>query len=287
MNKVFDRYTAIIVLALIVGCSGTREMSEPAPEMTESLPDTTTKTKQEVLETKRVSVLEMQTKIDILHDEIGNLKEEVARLKEENKTLQNRLRKQIGSEQVSVNGPRQPVEIDSMSDTYRELLITRNLQAAENAAIASDIRRADTLYNTRDLTGMLDPISDDEYRERYNRALDEYFQKNYYRSIAEFQTLLIIDKKNEYADNAQYWIGESYYSMGDYKKAAMEFNRVLEFADSNKNDHAQFKIALCQLKLGNRVAAQNAFETLRENYPNSELLSRVTEYMEDPSYHVQ
>ncbi|MBS1271003.1 MAG: hypothetical protein MAGBODY4_00132 [Candidatus Marinimicrobia bacterium] len=286
MNKMYGRLIGISLLALIVGCSGSKESSEITPEMAEAPPDTT-QSRQEVLEKKRVNVLEMQTKIDILHDEIGNLKREISRLKDENKSLQNRLREQVSEGQVTVNGQKEPVEIDSMSDTYRELLITQNLQAAENAAIAADIRRADTLYNSKDLTGMLDPIDDDEYRERYNEALSEYFQKNYYRSIAEFQTLLIIDKGNEYADNAQYWIGESYYSMGDYSKAVTEFERVLDFERSNKKDHAQFKIALCQLKLGNRAAARNAFDTLKEEYPNSELLARVTEYMGDPSYNVQ
>lgn len=289
MNNAGLHITLVLLAIGLLGCSGSKEITETSSIAADTaVADTTNMSKEEILETKRVSVLEMKSQIDILQDEIGNLKSEIEGLKKENTTLQRRLREEYGSTDIPINGSAQDTKIDSLSDTYRELLITRNLQSAENAVIAAEIRRSDTLFSKdSDLSGLLDPISLEEYRERYNQALNQYFRGNYYRAIAEFQTLLIIDKTNEYADNAQYWIAESYYSMGDYEKAVKEFDRVLTFDQTNKGDHAQFKKALCQLKLGNRYAAKNAFDQLRQKYPESELLPRVSEYMEDPSYHVQ
>ncbi|MCF7803996.1 MAG: tetratricopeptide repeat protein [Candidatus Marinimicrobia bacterium] len=286
MNKRFLLFFSVgISLLLLLGCSSARQVSGDEPHSESAVSDTSQLSKQELLEQKRMDVLEMESQIENLHDEVSNLKNEIVRLKEENQTLQHRLRQRYRSSSGIITGDDGGVEIDSLSDTYRELLITRNLQSAENKAIAAEIKHSDSLYTkSEDLSGMLDPISKDEYRERYNKALNEYFRANYYRAIAEFQTLLIIDKHNDYADNAQYWIAESYYSMEDYKKAAEEFERVLNFPATNKGDHAQFKRALCYLKLDNKMAAREAFESLKKDYPKSDLLPRVTEYMEVPNY---
>ena len=84
---------------------------------------------------------------------------------------------------------------------------------------------------------------------------------------------------HSYADNAQYWIGESYYAMGRYQEAIMAFEKVFTFPQSNKNDWAQFKIGQCYFKMGDREQAQQEFQQLIDNYSDSELVPRARDYL--------
>ncbi|MCH7955206.1 MAG: tetratricopeptide repeat protein, partial [Candidatus Marinimicrobia bacterium] len=77
------------------------------------------------------------------------------------------------------------------------------------------------------------------------------------------------------SDNAKYWIGESYFGIGNYTKALSAFEVVLTYPQSNKNDYAQFKIGLCLLKLKKEPQAYAAFQSFIDSYPESELMSRV------------
>ena len=118
-----------------------------------------------------------------------------------------------------------------------------------------------------------------EFDAMYKSALALYFDSDYEDAIIAFDELGVLDDSNPLSDNAQYWKGESYYSLGEWGKALSAFETVLTYPQSNKNDYAQFKIGLCLLKMNNEAQADAAFQTLLESYPDSELISRVTKLM--------
>ena len=47
------------------------------------------------------------------------------------------------------------------------------------------------------------------------------------QAIQQFREYLRNNPKSDLADNAQYWIGEAYYSKGDYNRSIIELNEVL------------------------------------------------------------
>ena len=116
-----------------------------------------------------------------------------------------------------------------------------------------------------------------EFDAMYKSALALYFNSEYDDAIIAFDELGVLDDSNPLSDNAQYWKGESYYGLGEWSKALSAFETVLTYPQSNKNDYAQFKIGLCLLKMDYKAQANAAFQILLESYPESDLISRVTE----------
>ena len=65
--------------------------------------------------------------------------------------------------------------------------------------------------------------------ETYNNALTEYRIGRYDSAIRMFQQILEYPPSHNLKDNAQYWLGECYYSKGTYDQALIEFQRVRKF----------------------------------------------------------
>ncbi len=87
------------------------------------------------------------------------------------------------------------------------------------------------------------------------------------------------DTHHSLADNAQYWIGECYFALGDYRAAILAFEKVFTFKQSNKNDYAQYKLGLCYYKLGDKKRARQEFQNLLDNYPDSPLVEKARKYL--------
>ncbi len=159
------------------------------------------------------------------------------------------------------------------------------------AALRSDVNekerriqqlQADLERSQRDLprtSRAARPLGND-YASRYAYARDLYEQRSYREAAKTFSNLLAENDKNSLADNAQYWIGESYYGLGNYAQAAAEFEKVFTFPRSDKNDDAQLKIGLCYLRMGDRQQARNSLEQLLGTYPNSEYAGKARQYLE-------
>ncbi|MBD3289387.1 tetratricopeptide repeat protein [candidate division KSB1 bacterium] len=117
------------------------------------------------------------------------------------------------------------------------------------------------------------------FKEQYNIALSEYNSRNYKSAISRFQDLLARDYNNSLSDNCQYWIGESYYGLGNFNQAIVEFTKVFSFSKSNKFDDAQLKLGLCYYRLGDKEKAREEFSRLVSDYPNSEYVSKAQQYL--------
>ena len=118
-----------------------------------------------------------------------------------------------------------------------------------------------------------------EYQMRYQEGLDLFHARNYKQAIDVFESLISSDANNSLSDNAQYWIGESHYALGQYKKAIIDFEKVFTFPKSNKNPDAQFKLGLCYVRLGDSAKASEEFQRLIDVYPESNYVSRAQEHL--------
>jgi len=103
----------------------------------------------------------------------------------------------------------------------------------------------------------------------YEAARAEYEARRYESAISGFNEVLTVAPNSSLADNAQYWIGECYYSMGNYDKALEAFNKVFNYPDSNKLSDAHYKVAKTYLKMGKTDAAKEEFKTVTQNYPGT------------------
>jgi tol-pal system protein YbgF len=108
------------------------------------------------------------------------------------------------------------------------------------------------------------------FKADYVEALGAFQNKRYDEAIKKFKDLLKTNPDHELADNAQYWLAESYYMKGDFQRALIEFEKVFTFTEKGKYDDAQLKLGYCYLKLGQNDQAKAEFERLVKHYPYSE-----------------
>ncbi|MCH6560641.1 tetratricopeptide repeat protein [candidate division KSB1 bacterium] len=117
--------------------------------------------------------------------------------------------------------------------------------------------------------------SNSEYAQYYQDALDDVYGKRFDQAIVKFQELLRQSDSDNLADNAQYWIAECNYALGNYQVAIAEFERVFAFENNNKTDDAQFMIGIAYLKAGDPRLAQLELSNLLAFYQDSEYIARA------------
>lgn len=106
-------------------------------------------------------------------------------------------------------------------------------------------------------------------KNSYETALAEYEARRYESAISGFTEVLTVAATSSYADNAQYWIGESYYGMGNLTKALDAFTKVFDYPKSNKLADAHFKVGLTYIKLKNTDSAKQELRAVVQNYPGT------------------
>jgi tol-pal system protein YbgF len=77
--------------------------------------------------------------------------------------------------------------------------------------------------------------------------------------------------RHDYADNAQYWLGEAYYAQKDYPHALVEFRATIEtYPRGNKVPDALLKVGYCYQALGQSDKARAVLEQVVNLYPKTE-----------------
>ncbi|MBN1893121.1 tol-pal system protein YbgF [bacterium] len=108
-------------------------------------------------------------------------------------------------------------------------------------------------------------------KELYQTAYLDLSRRNYSLALIEFQEYLKRFPDGEFADNAQYWIGEIYYAQGDYGKALGEFAKVVsQYPRGKKTPAAYLKMGYCQIQKKNLEEAKRLFNLVIQNAPQSE-----------------
>ncbi|MBC8278420.1 MAG: tetratricopeptide repeat protein [FCB group bacterium] len=120
-----------------------------------------------------------------------------------------------------------------------------------------------------------------DFEERYRMALAKFNQVDYKQAKTMFKNLLMQNRNHSLSDNCQYWIGESHYALKEYQQAIIEFEKVLTFADTNKDDDAQLKLGLCYLRLNDNASAKRELTRLIANYPKSEFTELGRKLLEE------
>lgn len=89
--------------------------------------------------------------------------------------------------------------------------------------------------------------------------------------------------RHEYADNAQYWIGEAFYAQKSYAEALSEFRKVIEvYPRGNKVPDALLKLGYCYQALGQGEKARAVMVQVVNLYPTSEPATLATKRLENP-----
>lgn len=104
----------------------------------------------------------------------------------------------------------------------------------------------------------------------YQAAYTDIAAGRYQLGRESFQTYLKQFPDTEVADNAQYWIGESYYATGEFGPAIEEFQKVVQqYPKGDKVPAAMLKIGLSQSRLKKTADANKTYRALVQRYPKS------------------
>lgn len=105
----------------------------------------------------------------------------------------------------------------------------------------------------------------------YKNAKQTYERKDFAAAREKFKAFLAVYPKGELSDNAQFWIGECYYSEKEYEKAIIAYDDVLKkFPKGDKVPSALLKQALCWQELGDKTFAQSLLKRVIREHPRTQ-----------------
>jgi len=116
----------------------------------------------------------------------------------------------------------------------------------------------------------IQPEKDLSDKEIYKSAKLAFDQGNFEVAREGFQKLLTQYPDSADADNAQFWIGETYYREKWYEKSILEYQKVIEkYPKGNKVPSSLLKQGFAFFNLGDKANARLILTELVKKYPTS------------------
>ncbi len=113
----------------------------------------------------------------------------------------------------------------------------------------------------------IDPV---KVQQAYQTAFNLLKAGRYDQAAKAFEQFLAEYPASKFADNAQYWLGESYYVTRNFDNAMREFDKLItEHPDSQKLTHALLKVGYILDELGQKEKAREVLTDLTKNHPQS------------------
>lgn len=195
-------------------------------------------------------------------------------------------RRLSGVERILANGSLvdMAVQVDNLQRTTAELrgrTDTLEYQAEETAGRQRDLyqdldQRIQSLEQRLQaggqgafVPGQL-PVPGGSDRDNYQAAFELLKEQRYDEAAAAFKQFLSTYPDSQLADNAQYWLAESYYVTGQFEPALQQFQVVIdEHPQSTKVADALLKLGYCNYELKRWDAARDALQRVQREFPNT------------------
>ncbi len=121
----------------------------------------------------------------------------------------------------------------------------------------------------------------------YRTAYDALRAGRHDDAVHGFREFVRLYPRHDYADNAQYWLGECFYDRKQYALAAAEFQKVVaRWPAGNKAPDALLKLGYCLIADGDKTKGREILRDLPGTYPRTEAArlaaERLAELKEEP-----
>ena len=104
----------------------------------------------------------------------------------------------------------------------------------------------------------------------YDTAWADYTTGQWPLAIQGFEAYMETFPRSELADNAQFYIGQTYFAEGRFENAVVAFDQVLaNYPEGDAVAEASYKLGETLNRLGEADRAKAAFAFVVENYPGS------------------
>jgi len=105
----------------------------------------------------------------------------------------------------------------------------------------------------------------------YDSSYLDISRGNYELARMGFQEFLKRFPESSLADNAQYWLAETYYAQEDYQQAISQFKTIISnYSGSDKSAAGLLKIGFSYLKLGDNANGKRYLNQVIDRFPYSE-----------------
>ena len=110
----------------------------------------------------------------------------------------------------------------------------------------------------------------------YEAAQQQRRIGNYQAAIVGFQSFVLQFARSPLAHRAQYWIGDSYYNMRDFKNAIANQQKLIStYPESASVPDGLLNMASSYIELGDTAAAKKTMDNLVARYPSSEAAEKA------------
>ena len=117
--------------------------------------------------------------------------------------------------------------------------------------------------------------------ESYRQAIILFGRGRHADARRAFEAVYESDSSGDLADNALFWIGETYFAAKDYTNAVRYYMRVVnDYSSQNKAPDALFKTAVVQARTGDLALARRTLQQVIERYPYSSSASSAKAELE-------
>ena len=163
-------------------------------------------------------------------------------------------------------------DLEEMKLAYRELKAAQDPSRATEGSLPP----ASRIVVVNKGGGAAD--HDSAEQDAYVKAFGLFSMNNYGGAIEAFESFIRQYPSSEYAVNAQYWIGESFYTQRDYTRALDAFGKVIaSYPTGKKVPDAMLKVGFSLISLNQQEKARTALEALVEKSPKSPAAAKARE----------
>jgi tol-pal system protein YbgF len=126
------------------------------------------------------------------------------------------------------------------------------------------------------------PVTSNNKTAKYEAAYNAFKDKKYKEARKKFEVFIKEFPKDELADNAQFWIAESFYGEKDFEGAILAYETLLKkYPNSKKAPAALLKQGLSFIEIGDKKTGKVILEQLTERYPDSKEAGIARKNIED------
>lgn len=125
------------------------------------------------------------------------------------------------------------------------------------------------------------PVLSGSDQDNYQAAFDLLKNGQYMDSAEAFRQFLVVFPSSPLADNAQYWLAETYYVQRQFTTALPAFELVVtSYPNSIKLPDALLKIGFCNYELSQWDQARAALERVVREFPDTTAARLATQRLE-------
>ncbi len=167
------------------------------------------------------------------------------------------------------NGGAPSSSISQGGDNTQDL---SNVDAAPPVQVKEEqpVQKPNKVVDATELAKKSPAVKSGSDEDAYNQAFGLLNNGLYDDAIAEFTAVLNKYPDSNYADNSQYWLGETYYVLRNFDAARGSFDAVIEnYKESEKVPDAMLKLGFIDYEQGRWKASKKNLKSVIKAYPES------------------